>query len=257
MEKELKQENTPRSVWVVPCHNEALRLKPKEFETFCHSNPNHSFLFINDGSTDNTAGVLSDLQKEVPKQCQYLNLNKNRGKAEAVRLGILKVFEEYSNVDYVGYIDADLATPLDEIPRFIKKISTNKYNIVMGSRVSLLGKNIKRKLYRHYIGRFFATLVSNLLKIPVYDTQCGAKLFVNSKEMQQIFREKFITKWIFDVEILSRYLKQQKPKGLSLEDSFKIYELPLNTWHDVQGSKLKPTDFILALLELYRIYKQS
>ena len=84
-----------------------------------------------------------------------------------------------SEYQFVGYWDADLATPLTEIQVFIQKFkSNNELKAVCGSRVLRLGSSIRRSVFRHYFGRIFATIVSNILNIPVYDTQCGAKIFL-------------------------------------------------------------------------------
>src|SRR5437762_2862299 len=79
-------------------------------------------------------------------------------------------------------------------------------SFVFVDRVKLLGRNIQRSLIRHYCGRVFATVASLALGVDVYDTQCGAKIFRATPEMRQIFATPFRSQWIFDVEILSRYL---------------------------------------------------
>ena len=82
------------------------------------------------------------------------------------------------NPDFIGYLDADLATPIEEIDNLLNIIKTDsKKEVVFASRIQLIGNEIKRNFFRHFIGRIFATCVSLLLKIKIYDTQCGAKIF--------------------------------------------------------------------------------
>ncbi|MEC7597471.1 MAG: glycosyltransferase family 2 protein, partial [Planctomycetota bacterium] len=95
----------------------------------------------------------------------------------------------------------------------------------------------------------FATFASLVLGIPIYDTQCGAKLFRADAALQEVVSKRFLTTWIFDVELIARY--GRAVKEVSLEDM--IYELPLRRWADVAGSKLKPKDFCKAVLELNRV----
>jgi 2-methylfumaryl-CoA hydratase len=152
----------------------------------------------------------------------------------------------------VGYWDADLATPLTEVPRFCEVLATQPHvHLVMGSRVQLLGRTIERKLYRHAYGRVFTTMVSMLLSLPVYDTQCGAKLFRVSDELRACFDRPFTTRWIFDVEILARLMGQWEPRDIDTAE--RIYELPLLVWRDVAGSKIGAADAAVALGDLARL----
>jgi hypothetical protein len=151
---------------------------------------------------------------------------------------------------YVGYWDADLATPLGAIPEFVSRLEADpELLLVMGARVRLLGRNIVRKAHRHYLGRVFATCASAVLRLPVYDTQCGAKLFLNSEPVVLAFKEPFISRWVFDVEVLARLLRCG---GLNPEAV--IYEVPLTEWHDMKGSKVRARDFWIALWDLARIH---
>src|SRR5438309_577737 len=102
--------------------------------------PRHQleFVFVNDGSTDNTLQVLQTLGSPV------VNLEKNSGKAEAVRRGILAALER--SADYVGFWDADLATPLSEVPAFLDIMENREAaQMVFGARVRLLGRDISRQ----------------------------------------------------------------------------------------------------------------
>ena len=152
----------------------------------------------------------------------------------------------------MGYWDADLATPLGAIPRFMAVLATRPdLDMVFGSRVKLLGRNVERQAVRHYLGRVFATVVSIMLALPIYDTQCGAKIFRIGPNTRGLMAERFSTRWVFDVEILARYILQ---KGSAKAAAQHIYEYPLETWRDVAGSKVKSTDFLVALRDVWRIY---
>src|SRR5207253_1451567 len=124
-----------------------------------------------DGSKDATRSVLERLRQEQPDQIFTLFLEQNAGKAEAVRRGVLACIESGFG-DTVGFIDADLATPLDQIELLAAPMRQNP-GVVMafGSRVKLLGRHVERSTKRFLLGRAFATVASAMLGLPVYDTQ--------------------------------------------------------------------------------------
>jgi dolichyl-phosphate beta-glucosyltransferase len=237
---------------IIPCYNEENRLQVGAFRSFTPSAHDIKFLFVNDGSTDKTAALLESLRSSDPTKFAVLQLQQNRGKAEAVRQGVLAACDTHP--DYVGFWDADLATALDTIPQFMDLAESRpEVQIVIGSRVKLLGRKIERRRSRHYIGRVFATLVSALLDLEVYDTQCGAKLFRASASIYALFREPFLSRWIFDVELLARLIESRRGKDLPQAKDI-VYEFPLTEWHDIPGSKLCYNDFFRAAWELGRIY---
>jgi dolichyl-phosphate beta-glucosyltransferase len=239
---------------IIPCYNEKDRLDVAVFRDFT-SSPHHiTFLFVNDGSTDATLRLLESLQASDPTKFSVLSLQPNQGKGEAVRRGILAALD--SRPDYVGFWDADLATPLYAISEFLDLAESRpNLEIIIGARVKLLGRKIERHTARHYIGRVFATAVSTLLGVAVYDTQCGAKLFRASPEMYSLFEQPFSSRWIFDVEILARLIHTRRGKQLPQADQV-IYEFPLMEWRDVPGSKLRSNDFVRAVWELAGIYNR-
>lgn len=237
-----------KTLIAVPCYNEAERLKGEEFLRFAQQHEKIEFLFANDGSKDNTLEVLQRLADRSPR-LHSLDIQPNGGKAEAVRKAMLHAAEEYQP-DYIGFFDADLASPLEEIPSMIEWAEKG-YDMVMGLRLMRLGAKVKRKPLRHYLGRCFATCASLMLDLPVYDTQCGAKLF-RREVVEKIFPDQFTTRWLFDVELLARY-RQLFGKENAIE---KIYEYPLFQWEDVDGSRLKKSDFFKAPQELWQIKKR-
>jgi len=101
---------------------------------------------------------------------------------------------------------------------------------------------------RHYLGRVFATAASLVLALPIYDTQCGAKLFRANRQIFSLFAQPFMSRWIFDVEIIARYLT-------TFGSGAGIYELPLDRWTDIGDSRVKSADFIRASGELANIYR--
>ena len=241
---------------VVPCYNEAARLRVDEFERFLRNEENTGvrLLFVNDGSRDATLAVLEALCARVPGRASILDQQPNRGKAEAVRAGMLRVIAS-GEAQVTGFWDADLATPLAQIDDFLRLLDDHRQlNMVFGARVRLLGRAIERQPLRHYLGRCFATVVSLLLRLPIYDTQCGAKLFRVTPELEQVLAEPFHSRWIFDVEILARFLENHNNGSSRLEKE--IYEFPLPVWTDVAGSKVHSTDFLRAFWELAEIYRR-
>jgi len=236
-----------RTQIVVPCYNEANRLPVAAFDEYLAARQDVGFVLVNDGSTDATLDILRALERRWTGRVFVIDQQPNQGKAEAVRAGILHAM---GTADYVGYFDADLATPLDAISEFVAVLDANsQIDIVIGARVSLLGREIRRKARRHYLGRVFATAASLVLALPVYDTQCGAKLFrVRAPMLGQLFGAPFGSRWIFDVEIFARYLT-------GLGDRKGLYELPLQRWSDVGESRVKPSDFLRAGGEMATIYR--
>jgi glycosyltransferase involved in cell wall biosynthesis len=241
--------NRPHVAIVVPCYNEGSRLPIAQFESYLDQN-NFVFVFVDDGSSDNTREVLTRMQKGRDERVVVLPRTENQGKAEAVRHGILHALDR--GVDYVGFWDADLATPLYEVGNFLEVFEQQPHlEMVFGSRVKLLGRKVERRAVRHYAGRVFATVVSIILRLPIYDTQCGAKMFRCRSGTRALFGEPFLSRWVFDVELVARYIVQLGSADAAAQA---IYEYPLHTWTDVRGSKLKPSDFIAAFCDVVRIY---
>jgi hypothetical protein len=121
----------------------------------------------------------------------------------------------------------------------------------MGSRVQLLGHAIQRRHGRHYLGRVFATCASLSLGLPVYDTQCGAKLFRHTPALVSALAAPFTSRWVFDVELLAR-LVCPRP-GITAIAMERIREEPLLSWTDIPGSKLRPAAALRCGLDLLRL----
>jgi glycosyltransferase involved in cell wall biosynthesis len=239
------------TVIVVPCWNEESRLPVARFEAFLAAEPDVGFVLVDDGSTDRTRERLRTLETAAPGRVRLLPLDANRGKAEAVRRGVLEALK--GEPRFVGFWDADLATPLGEILDFRRLLESRpEVEIVLGARVRLLGREIRRSALRHYLGRLSASWIALALGLRVYDTQCGAKLFRNGPRLAPLFREPFLSAWLFDVEILARWIAQAGGAGARGA----LYEYPLAEWADVGGSKLRPGAYLRAAVDLIRIRRR-
>ena len=237
---------------IVPCYNESKRLNTEAFVRYAEKNKWVYFIFVNDGSADDTFEIINYMCGSNTEQMLCVDQKINVGKAEAIRQGFLKAIDlDFYNI---GYWDADLATPLNVIDKLCTLLEGKSVMVVIGARVKLLGYRIERKPLRHYLGRLFATCASHVLGLPIYDTQCGAKIFKNNSVLKKVFSTPFIVKWTFDVEILARFGVVLQNKGLGSLGNYAI-EYPLKEWTHMDGSKVKAIDFLKGATELLKIYR--
>jgi dolichyl-phosphate beta-glucosyltransferase len=177
-------------------------------------------IVVDDGSVDNTAGVVRQAAALAP-QLRLLSCPGNCGKGYAVRLGILK-----SKGRIVLFNDADGATPIEEMERLLKAINAGAH-VAIGSRALMSREtNVDATWLRKFLGRVFNGAV-NLLVLPgIADTQCGFKMFVRPVARYAFSKQK-AKRFSFDVEVLF----------LARKTGCKIIEVPVN-WHHVPGSKI-------------------
>jgi CheY-like chemotaxis protein len=237
-----------RSVGVViPCYNEETRLLKSDFLNFIDTNSGYHLCFINDGSTDNTLEVLENLQQGREDFITVYNCKKNGGKAEAVRQGMLYLSKNKS-LDYIGFLDADLSTDFDDFENLVSTIESSNFKIVSGSRIQRMGADISKNSARAIISFTINFIIRKILSMDFKDTQCGAKIF-KQNIVESLFEKKFITKWLFDVEI---FMRMQKKITLKKAKEM-ICEQPLKRWVHVDGSKLSMKDSLKIIFQLGQI----
>jgi len=238
---------------VIPCYNEENRFRElrSEYVTFLKSHTNVLLCMVDDGSKDDTALVLQTLQKEFPNQVEVVIQAKNGGKAEAVRSGVLHCAEKFK-APHIAFLDADLATSFEECLRIHSYVlEKDAVTFAFASRILKIGSEIKRKKFRFVVGRIVATLISSILGIKVYDTQCGCKVF--EKELvASLFKEKFISKWLFDVELFFRMIQLYGRKSATE----RMIEVPLKLWEDKGDSKVQMTYFFKLWIDLMKIKRK-
>ncbi|NNK75401.1 MAG: glycosyltransferase [Maribacter sp.] len=235
---------------VIPCYNEAERLLTSTFKDFAYKNLGYHLCFVNDGSTDSTLAVLEELRKGNEDTISIFNCEKNGGKAEAVRQGVLHLSKD-PQLDYIGYLDADLSTDFKDFDELVQTLENSDFKIVSGSRISRMGADITKESARKIISLTINFIIQKILGMPFKDTQCGAKI-MDREIVTLMFNKRFTTRWLFDVEIFMRMRKYYgKEKALGF-----ICEQPLKRWIHADGSKLSMKDSITIIGQLARIAVQ-
>lgn len=233
---------------VIPCYNEENRLQSTEFIKMVEENSGYHLCFVNDGSTDNTLDKLKELRKGREHYISIYNCSQNGGKAEAVRQG-LNYMIRFQDLDYLGFLDADLSTDFHDFDDLVTTIETSDFKIVNGSRISRMGANITKESARKIISMTINFIIVSILGMPFRDTQCGAKIM--RKDLIPVaFNKPFLTKWLFDVEIFMRmkgFFGKQKAQEM-------ICEQPLKRWIHADGSKLSMKDSAKIGFQLLNIY---
>jgi dolichyl-phosphate beta-glucosyltransferase len=233
---------------VIPCYNEADRLESDSFLGYAAMHPHISFLFADDGSTDNTAGMLQQLQQKNEQQFRFITRKENLGKAATVREAVLQC-TGWKDFSFIGYFDADLATPLTEIDWLLEQFEQSPSLLLsFGSRKKTTENVIHRNRLRHTIGRVYAAFLTQTLRLDIYDTQCGAKIFRTSLT-QVLFRDAFIDRWLFDVELLCRL---KKAYGKNTRAMFR--EVTLREWTEKGHSRVRIIDLLVLPIQTTRIF---
>ena len=232
---------------VIPCYNEEERLLSDDFRHFVNRNLGYHLCFVNDGSKDNTLEVLKALRRGNEDHISIYDCEKNGGKAEAVRLGMLHLAKQ-SQFDYIGFLDADLSTNFDDFQDLVKTISNSDYQVVSGSRISRIGADITKESARKIISASINFIIRKTLGMEFRDTQCGAKI-MTKKVVEETFQKKFLTKWLFDVEI---FMRMRNIYGVK-EAQAMLCEKPLNRWIHADGSKLSFKDSLKIIGQIGQI----
>jgi DNA-binding response OmpR family regulator len=235
---------------VIPCYNEEKRLKTKEFANFVHNNHGYHICFVNDGSKDKTLDVLKEFQQGKEGYISIYDCEKNGGKAEAVRQGILYLIKDKS-LDYIGFLDADLSTDFIDFDDLAKTLSVSDYKLVIGSRITRMGANIIKQSSRGIISKIINIIIRTILGMEIQDTQCGAKI-MNREVAENLFNTPFLTSWLFDVEI---FLRMKKYYGAETVEKL-ICEQPLRRWVHEDGSKFSFKDSVKILGQLSEIARK-
>ncbi len=222
---------------IIPAYNEEERLPEMllDLQSFLNEyEGTYEIIVVNDGSKDNTVGVVRDFEKKWD-HIKLINNQENAGKGAVVRQGMLK-----SSGELRIFADADGATPFREITKLLEA-SKKGSDVVIASR-AMKSSNVKTNWFLRFRGRVFNFLVNRILGLKLTDLQCGFKLF-NKESAQIIFSNQKIDGFAFDAEVLYKAKK----------NGYKISEVPIE-WNSKSGSKVHPIlDPIKMLVEVIKI----
>ena len=223
---------------IIPAFNERKRLPLTLIaidDRLSRSGYSYEILVVNDGSTDDTAEVVSGFSAFI-KKLRLIDNVIHRGKGAAVKQGTLEAIG-----DYFLFIDADHAVSIDHIDQAILYLH-NGYDLVIGSKY-IPGAKVHPRPSR--IKYFLSTAGNMLIRLlfctGIRDTQCGFKCFTN-EAARKIFPYQRVNGWGFDVEILA----------LAGVFGFKIKEMPVIVRNSID-TKVRPVSYIKVLLEVLTI----
>jgi len=234
---------------VVPCFNEEKNFSVKKFEKVISTMSDVLLCFVDDGSRDRTPQLLESLKKLHTDKVDIITHSENKGKAEAVRTGILHCNNNY-NHSIIAFLDADLSTSLEECLA-LRPYLKDEIEFCFASRTLQSDSNIQIKYYRFIIGRLLRPIIWKILGIKIYDTQCGCKLFTKNLSIE-LFKDEFISKWLFDIELFAR----TKKKFGEDEVEARLCEVPVKEWIDSNSSSVKISYFFNLWSDLIKIRNQ-
>ena len=211
---------------VIPAYNEGSRLPvylPQLCEALARAAYPWRVTVVDDGSRETDSRKMQECVRLCGEHVGFHKLPANSGKGAAVYSG----WDLDHESEWLGLLDADGSIPPYEVLRLLGKLERDDApDAFFASRCKILGRTVKRSLFRHFFGRIFATFVSVGTGIPVYDSQCGFKL-IRRKCYEAIRSDLHEKRFAFDVELLVALRRI----------GAKVIEVPID-WFDVPGSKV-------------------
>jgi dolichyl-phosphate beta-glucosyltransferase len=240
---------------VIPCLRESGRVGPflLELAERCVTAGDVRIVVVDDGSgadeVQRMTALVNAVRTRFPCLEPLLVLPENVGKGGAIYAAWDRACVASSELHpsiWLGFVDADGSVSASEVVRVLEMARSRgpEAGALFGSRVMLLGRKVERLWKRHLVGRVFATITSELLGIPVYDSQCGFKLVPRSA-FATVRSSLTISGFAFDVQLLVALL----------DSGCAVTEVPVD-WHEVGGGKVKVMhDSWRMLRDVWRIRK--
>lgn len=240
----------PTCQLVIPSYRDGGRLEPFLEELARTLPAQFAVQIVDDGSGPEETVRLQEILRRIagastegPQFRAPLLLPQNRGKGAAVRAG----WEQAGDADLAGFADADGSVNAGEILRGYEFLcrELDLLDGLIGSRVQVLGRTVKRRWVRHFCGRVFATAVHLISGLPIYDTQCGFKLLKTSA-LRPVLPRLRSDRFSFDVELLLELMAA----------GVRLREFPVD-WIHRHGSKVSMLrDALPMLVDVWRVTRR-
>lgn len=207
---------------VVPCYNEqeTIYLFYQEMEKVTHElSVNIEYLFINDGSSDNTLSILRELARKDKQKIRYISFSRNFGKEAAIYAGLV-----HSTGDYVSVMDADLQDPPELLPKMLQLIEQGEYDCIGTRRVSRKGE----PPIRSFFAKQFYKLINKISDTEIVDGARDYRLMTRQmvNAILQMTEYNRFSKGIFSwVGFNTKYLEFENRERVAGETTWSFWSL--------------------------------
>jgi dolichyl-phosphate beta-glucosyltransferase len=228
---------------VIPAYNEEKRITDTlmSVDAYLEKQPyDYEIIVIDNNSKDKTSEVVKNLEATSIQKSSVV-LVTTPGKGAAVKAGLL----ESATGDIVMFMDADNATPISEIEKFLPYFDQG-FDVVIGSRYTNPDLvKVHQPFYRIVLSRMSNLLIQFLAVPGIKDTQLGFKAFT-SKAAKDIFPLVSIIRWGFDMEVLT----------IARAQGYKIKEVGVS-WTEHGGGHVPLKAYVESLIDLFKIKLRS
>lgn len=224
---------------VIPAYNEEVRLAPflKSIVLYCVAHPHDisEIIVVDDGSRDTTAHAAQSFVNVLPR-LRVISYSPNRGKGHAVKTGVMA-----AQSDVIIFMDADGATPIDELPKMLAAL--RDHDIAVGSRWMRTSETARSSWFRHFAGLVYRHYMQ-LYGIGEIDTMCGFKGY-RAHVARDLFNSLIEPRWLFDTEIAYKAAVRR----------YRVKNFPIH-WESKEGSKLSGLTLLKTAFQIWPLIRK-
>ena len=237
-----------KCAFVVPAYNEGHRFNLDYFKEISRLQSGIVFIFINDGSSDDTLEVLENAVIEI-SGAYVLSLRRNGGKSNAVREGFVFCERTFRELDWIGILDSDGSFCVKDVVGLIKElpsfpisdsaIFTKRFNYATDKKFQGLLRLVARVVISRILSFGWGRAPAGM--------QSGFKLFRNTPSFRRAIGPEFRTRWFMEWELMIRLYEVGESQEIS---EFSLTEVSHKDNGHINSSQIIPV--VLEVLEIKR-----